>query len=113
MRVLYASLAFAAVFIVVNISNRMRRKVYYGTLVVNKVEEYKDMTPIYLQEGKRVIGEFTSDDNVKFILSCEISDRQFKALKKGDKINCMAVKYGKKLEGYINDGPYPNLYLCE
>ena len=112
MRVIYAIAIFVVVFVFVQISNRMRRKVYYGDLVVEKVEEYQDVNILALSEGRRVVGKFTSDDGVKFDLSFEISYDDFCRLHTGDTVKCGVVKIGKKLDGFIDDGrfSYYNLY---
>lgn len=92
---------FAAVFVIIQISNNMRRKVYYGTLKIENLEKYKDVTFLTLQEGYRASGMFTSEDGVKMHLDAEIPYRQFQSLSVGDDIKCIAYKMGKKMEGNL------------
>lgn len=98
---LKAVLIFAAIFVIIQISNRMRRKVYYGTLKIENLEKYKDVTFLTLQEGYRASGMFTSEDGVKMHLDAEIPYRQFQSLYVGDAVKCVACKMGKKMEGNL------------
>jgi len=98
---LKAVLIFVAVFVIIQISNRMRRKVYYGTLKIENLEKYKDVTFLTLQEGYRASGMFTSEDGVKMHLDAEIPYRQFQSLSVGDVVKCVAYKMGKKMEGNL------------
>lgn len=96
-----AVIIYVAVFTLIRVSNRIRRKVYYGTLKIENLEKYKDVTFLTLQEGYRAFGMFTSEDGVKMHLDAEVPYRQFQSLSVGDTVKCVAYKTGKKMEGNL------------
>lgn len=96
-----AVIIYIAVFTLIRVSNRMRRKVYYGILTIENLEKYKDTTFLTLQEGYRASGMFTSEDGVKMHLDAEVPYRKFQSLSIGDAVKCVTFKIGKKMEGQL------------